>query len=301
MALSGSKLYHCTYCPYKISSAISMTKHTAKEHPGRTQGLNSTAFTSPPMRTDKDSIIHFCHNTTAEVQYVSSLKSLISPERVDTGILEASFFDAWKLFDDSTPFDVQKSIPVCGFARKSASTYTELTLSALEFIIYLQQRGENTGTNTLPSQGTEAMLYKGTARGATIFEATEKDRLVMAPNPAGTREFKLHEVKDAQQIKYYLRRPLPELEKMRKKMAEKAAEFARQLCDPLRKAIFSLGKPQLIAKSKRVARNHVGELAEEFSKFTDINRPPAELRALLLNVVISFGRCAQDVGLFIAM
>lgn len=223
----------------------------------------------------------------------------MSEDRQDNKLEHMTFFDAWVLWDKVTPFDLAATVPPVGFARKTSSPRSELSLAILDFIIFLQQRGEETGTNTLAAQGEEAMLWKGTARGATIFTSTEKDRQVMLPNVLNTREFKLHQLKDAQQIKGYIRQPLSQLQKMRDDLKKRETETTLQLHDPLRKAIFALGRAQLLSKSTKVAVNHAGQIPQQFQKFSDKTRTPSELRELLFQIIDDFGRNIADVALFI--
>jgi hypothetical protein len=174
----------------------------------------------------------------------------------------------------------------------------------MEFIVCLQQRGLDTRTKTLLSEAVAAMLWRGTARGASIFCSTAKYHEIMAPSPVDTRFFRLKELRDAQQLKAYLRKPHAELLTQLHNIRKQEAEEPKRVTDPLCRAIFEKVKSSasLASKLKRMLKKHTAvELAVVqaiVDRLQTSEDPLAVQRDMLLEVLDGLGRQPQDVALF---
>jgi hypothetical protein len=94
-----------------------------------------------------------------------------------------------------------------GFGHKSTSAQVRCNSQMYKYILFVQGRGDKDvdgGNKTIPSDAANAMRHYGTAEGAKIFCATETDRNFMAPNSSNSRNFKLKELLNQQQLKSFM-------------------------------------------------------------------------------------------------
>jgi hypothetical protein len=295
-----SPLHRCQLpgCSYKVRSLRYFERHTERHR------------TIPDRRgipTDRDAVVRQCSTAVHGAKYSANMESVLADDRVDAAQPLAHFLEVPLSLCTGEPFDVTKSRPKLGFGHKSSADSSYVTVKILRFIIYLQQRGADGGTKTLPSEAAEAMLWCGTKHGATILCRTATDKQMMAPHPEEVRCFKLHELRDAQQLKAYLRKSHAELLAQLKNLEEKEAEQQRRLEDPVREAVFTKLKSSAIARAKLKALTnlHPEEMAAEpmtalAENFEDHTVPLASLRAIMLEIVNLLGRQAVDLALFAA-
>jgi hypothetical protein len=152
------------------------------------------------------------------------------------------------------------------------------------------------------------MLWRGTAQGATIFNTSDEDKEMMAPAQYNTRFFRLKELRDAQQLKQYLRKPASELQAQLQNILKREEEEKLRAEDPLRRAIYEKVKSTAALQSKlgRLLKNHT---AEELAavppsllarvQTTEAPREPlAAQRDVLLQIVTLLGHQDRDLLLF---
>lgn len=294
-----SLLLHCTIpgCAYKVHSNAWYLKHMS---------LPASEHIVKRNTTDKDDIILLCVESTTTTKFSASLETVMNTDRTDPSDQTLAELPVQYLHDNVTIYNPAETRFKSGWGHKVTAKPHYVNAKTLEFLIFLQQRGAVSGTNTLASDGVEAMRWKGTARGADIFTSTPTDLAMMEPNQRNIREFKVHEHKDASQIKGYLRESLSELQKTHAGLLEKEAEAAARLQDPLRGVIFKLQRQQFPAKLKKLYKNHSQlelteqECAHHITQLADPTSSPTQLRESLFNLVVLLGRTEADTTLFMA-
>jgi len=132
----------------------------------------------------------------------------------------------WALFDGSevSPYD-----PEFEYARirRSQNKNVVLSGSQLEFILFVQGRGDKTAgegaggnTKTMPRTAEEAMRLAGTAAGQAMFPGEK----YMVATPNGARRFRCEDWLDAQQLKSQMSKPRKQLLSQYEKTTVKEAE-----------------------------------------------------------------------------
>lgn len=293
-----SQLYHCSIpgCCYKVQSKAWFLKHSA---------LPASEHAVRKLTTDKDDIITMCAESVTDTKYSASLATVLNPDRVDTCTDSLALLPLLHLSDGVTVYDPKESRFTPGWAYKSSAKPQYSNAKIIEFMIYLQQRGTDGGTNTIASDAVQAMRWKGTMRGAEIFTNTATDLATMLPNDSNVREFKIGELRDCSQIKKYLREPLEELQKTLDGLKKKETAAAARQADPLLGALHNLTRQQLNARLNKFKKNHTElELVEPgpaslIESFCDPTTTPAQMRELLHRLVVQFGRTEEDLSIFV--
>lgn len=248
--------------------------------------------------------MEFCHTATEQVQFIASLASVTDPNRREGPVYTADHFAAWKLLDGVTTFDVTRASPPLGYGHRTGPTRSPpMTLPVMDHFIFLHERGEETGTNTIAYQGAQSMRLKGTVEGTKIFKTTDNDYAVMEANVANKRVFPVYECRDEQQIKAAIRKQLPDLLKQRARLVKALAERGK-MQDFLYAAIKKLSTTAaVLRKFKQVCANHAHELAvvaTECAAFAaPIRATVQELRDHLLSAINKYGRLAEDAALIV--
>jgi len=295
-----SSMLHCEVpgCEYASLSEAAFARHRA---------LSAEQHVVCRIEKDSDVIIRGCVAATAQVKFCSSRSSVEDTDRCDSIIYPASEFTAQHLCSGAR-FDIKASRPAHAFARKSTALQVKMSAETWEFVLYCQGRGDKAvggGPKTLGHQAAQAMRLWGTAKGAEIFNLTEADRTFMQPNETNTRKVKMGFLKDAQQLKAYMRMDRELLLASRDRLVEKRVEEERRAADPVRKRVFDLSGPDLHKKFTAImtlksAAEAVGvprETVDLFAVVGALAPKPKILKPLFLQVIELGRRAERDLAI----
>lgn len=255
--------------------------------------------------TDMDFLLDQSADSLRNTKFSASMASVLSVDRVDlcqpAEDLPVEQLKLWtEDYVDPTPSSMEH-----GFAHRTSAPSTFMNTRMLEFVIFLQQRGTVGGTKTLPSEAEQAMRWRGTPHGATIFNSSAEDVAMMAPSATSARFFRLRELRDGQQLKQYLRKSVAELTAQLDRLRQKEEEDAKQQIDPLRKAIFTQLAASGTARTKlnmlktNLTAAQLVLFQDQMALFApEAKVPLSVLRQTMLDIVVSLGPRAVDLQVF---
>ena len=137
------------------------------------------------------------------------------------------------------------------------------------------------------------MRLYGTVLGEEIFRDTPYDIEFMKANESNTRNFKMSNWLNSQQLKGYMSKARVELMNDRANRKIKEDNWIAEATDPLLKKINSLAKPKLNSMLKRIHLNHQSNYIE------DVNKKPKELKIELHTLVTkTYNSDPNDIELF---